>query len=204
MKLSNKFTLARVVCAPLVFILYFIPIWFDVFVKPSTLIMIPVLIFLELTDYWDGHYARKHNEVSDFGKIFDPFADVMLHLTTFCCFLFSYGSFDVRTYAYMPIVIFMLIMYREMTMTFLRMCAIKKGVSIAARKGGKFKTVMYVVAGFYALALENVVRLEIPLPNFEAFRIVSLVLFCICLICSYVSFFDYIVHFMPVFKGEKQ
>lgn len=201
MKLSNKFTLARIIGAPIVFLLYFLPIWFDVFIKPSTVILIPLLILLELTDYWDGHYARKHNEVSDFGKLFDPFADVTLHLTTFCCFMFSYAGNGTHDY-YMPINIFMLIVYREMTMTFLRMVAVKKGVSIAARKGGKFKTVMYVIAGFFALALENVVRLEIPLPYFDTFRMVSVGLFIVCLICSYASFIDYVIHFMPVFKDN--
>lgn len=197
MKLSNKFTTIRFALAPLVFILYFIPIWFNVLVKPSGLIIIPLLAFLELTDFFDGFFARRYNEVSDFGKIFDPFADVILHLTTFCCFLFSYGNDG----GYIPAIIFMLIIYREMTMTFLRMVAVKKGVSIAARKGGKFKTVMYVISGFFALALETALRLELNLP-YATLRYVSLGLFCVCLICSYASFIDYIIHFMPVFKDN--
>jgi len=76
---------------------------------------------MEFTDYLDGHFARKHNEVSDFGKLFDPFADVMVHLCTFLCFMFS-----VTGNGYMKPVIFVLIMYREMTMNFIRMVAAKK------------------------------------------------------------------------------
>ena len=35
-----------------------------------------VFVIASLTDYIDGQIARKHNQVSDFGKLFDPFADV--------------------------------------------------------------------------------------------------------------------------------
>lgn len=167
------------------------------FAAPSVCIAIPLLIFMEFTDYLDGHYARKHNEVSDFGKLFDPFADVMVHLATFLCFMSS-----VSGVGYMKPAIFILILYREMTMNFIRMVAAKKGTAIAARKGGKFKTVMYVVSGFFALFLETLLRfgVDATLPVFGVLRIVSLVLFIICVICSYASFIDYIVHFGKMLK----
>lgn len=150
MKLSNKFTLTRVLFAPIFFLLYFIPIWTGKFAAISLIIAIPLLAFAEFTDYLDGHYARKHNEVSDFGKMFDPFADVILHLTSFICFVKSYNP----ELSYMPLAVLMLIFIREFSQNFLRMVSAKKGVAIAARKGGKFKTVMYVVAEFYAVFLE--------------------------------------------------
>ena len=110
-------------------------------------IAIPCLLFAELTDFLDGFYARKNNEVSDFGKLFDPFADVILHLTTMICYMFTFGSEG----GYMYPVLFMLLMIREFSQNFLRMVAAKQGVAIAARKGGKLKTVVYIVSGFYAL-----------------------------------------------------
>ena len=195
MKLSNKFTLSRILLAPVFFILYFVPIWFGKFNELSMIIAIPLLAFMEFTDYLDGHYARKHNEVSDFGKLFDPFADVMVHLSTFVCFLFS-----VTGKGYMSPLILILILYREMSMTFIRMIATKKGIAIAARKGGKFKTVMYVIAGFYALFLETLVRFNVQLECFDVLRIVCTCLFVICLICSYASFIDYLKHFGKVIK----
>ena len=111
MKVSNKFTVARLIFAPIFFLLYNIPIWTGnkTLAFISACVMIPSLIVMELTDYWDGHYARKHNEVSDLGKLFDPFADVMLNLTVFISAL---NSFDAKMGSYMPLVIFGLIMYR--------------------------------------------------------------------------------------------
>lgn len=196
MRLSNKFTLTRIIFAPIFFLLYFIPIWTGKFAAVSVFIIIPFLIFAEFTDYLDGHYARKHNEVSDFGKLFDPFADVILHLTTFVCFLKSYNP-DIT---YTPVAVLLFIMIREFSQNFLRMVAAKKGTAIAARKGGKLKTVMYIVAEFFALFLETLVRTNSVPEFFPALKIVSLVLFIICVLLSYISFIDYLIHFGKMFK----
>ena len=196
MKTSNGFTLTRILFAPIFFILYFIPIWTGAFTKLSLLVAIPLLCFAEFTDFLDGHYARKHNEVSDFGKIFDPFADVILHMTTFASLMFTTGNLG----GYTPVLVFILIMYREMGQTFLRMVAAKKGIAIAARKGGKIKTVSYVVSGFYALFLETLVRLDCVPECFGTLRIIAICLFVLSLILSYVSFTDYLIHFGKTLK----
>lgn len=217
MKLSNKFTFVRIIYAPVFLLLYFIPIWTGKFAELSMYISIPLLIFAEFTDYLDGHYARKRNEVSDFGKMFDPFADVFLHLSTFVCYMFSFDplggymfSFDslggymfsfVPLGGYMHPVLFILIMWREISQNFLRMVAAKQGTAIAARKGGKFKTVMYIASGFYALFLELLVRLDMVPECFGTLKIVSTVLFVICVILSYASFIDYLIHFGKVLKS---
>ena len=198
MKLSNKFTLTRVIFAPIFFLLYFIPIWTGKFAALSMYIAIPFLAFAEFTDYLDGHYARKHNVVSDFGKMFDPFADVVLHLTSFICFVKSYNP----AVSYMPLAVLMLIFIREFSQNFLRMVSAKKGVAIAARKGGKFKTVMYIVAEFYAVFLELLVRTDHVPGCFGGLKTASLVLFIICVICSYASFADYLIHFGKILKDE--
>ena len=135
MKTSNGFTLTRILFAPIFLILYFVPIWTGLFTKASLLIAIPLLCFAEFTDFLDGHYARKHNEVSDFGKLFDPFADVILHITTFACLMFSAGNIG----GYTPLIIFILIMYREMSQNFLRMVCAKKELQLQLEKAEKLK-----------------------------------------------------------------
>ena len=125
MTVSNRFTLFRAVFAPVFYLIFNLPVWLNSHTLGviSACIMIPLLAIAEITDYWDGHYARKYNEVSDFGKLFDPFADVVLNLTVFMCAV-SAGC--------MPFVFFVLIFYREFSQTFLRMAALKKGFAIAA------------------------------------------------------------------------
>lgn len=210
MKLSNKFTTARLLFSPVFFLLYYIPIWTGngtaAFV--SACAMIPLLAFFQLTDYWDGHYARKNGEVSDFGKLYDPFADVMLNLTAFVC---AMSSFSRENGGYMPAVIFVFIMYREFSQSFLRMLAVKQGVAIAARKSGKTKTVFYIGSSFIMLACESLIRLGLSPAAaglfgvseelfLHHFKIVIQVLYAVCLCLSYASFFDYIRNFKTVFK----
>jgi len=162
--------------------------------------MIPSLAVVEVTDYWDGHYARKYNEVSDFGKLFDPFADVILNLTVFLCAVEA---------GYMPFVLFILIFYREFSQSFLRMIASKKGIAIAARMGGKLKTVFYIITGFFFLTLESYKRLEFHFPSDYQFidNIIrssllwsTRVLFVVCVLLSWLSFIDYIKSFYKLIK----
>jgi CDP-diacylglycerol--glycerol-3-phosphate 3-phosphatidyltransferase len=154
--------------------------------------MVPLLIFAELTDYYDGKYARKHNQVTDFGKVFDPFADVFLNVTVFFCLVLS---------GYMPGFILLFIIYREISMTFIRLVAIQEGVAIGARKGGKTKTVLYIASSFAALAIESALRLGLlEADDFlvKVGKIAALALFILCLIVSYISFADYLIVFRKV------
>ncbi len=201
MKTSNKFTTVRIIAAPLFFIVYFLPVWLgsssgSLLSVVSVCIAIPLLAFAEFTDFLDGHFARKHNEVSDFGKLYDPFADVFLHISTFTCFTIA---------GYCPAVVLVLIIYREFSQNFLRMVAAKKGTAIAARKGGKLKTVFYVAAGFISLAQEALVRTGLANTwsiDMNLFRIVGMCFYVICVLLAYISFIDYLVHFGKILKEE--
>ena len=199
MKIANIFTFSRIFCAPVFFVLYFLPFWFPqfpVFTRLSVHIMIPLLLLAEFTDYLDGKLARDNNEVSNFGKIFDPFADVFLNLTVFFCLAFS---------GYMPPVVFLLILYREISIIFIRLVAMQKSVAIGARIGGKIKTVLYIVSGFFALFIESALRLRFFNNDyfiFKNFKAISLALFIVCLLVSYVSFADYLFNFKNVLVSK--
>jgi len=200
MQLATKFTFCRIISAPFFFVLYFLPDWLKgISFLPalSTFLIIPLLAFAEYTDYLDGKYARKLNQVSNFGKVFDPFADVFLNITVFFCLVLS---------GYMPAIILLLIIYREISMTFIRMAAMQEGVAIGASKGGKIKTVIYIISCFFALAIEGSLRIRLFDPAAMPIRIgkiISLVLFIICLVLSYISFIDYLINFKNVLIKKK-
>lgn len=184
--------MSRIILSPVFFLLYFFPVWTERGSAVSVFIMIPVLAFAEFTDFLDGFYARKYRQVSDFGKLFDPFGDVILHLTAFSCLTFS---------GYMPPWAFMLILYREFTMLFIRLMAIQKGVAIAARKGGKSKTVLYIVTVFYSLFLVCAARLGLALPS-VSWEIAAQILYIICVFAAYFSFIEYMIHFKALWTSS--
>lgn len=210
MKTSNKFTLSRAIFAPFFFLIYSLPIWTgnSTLAQISAWIMLPLFGLFELTDFFDGYYARKNGDVSDFGKLFDPFADVILNLTMFICIMSSYSKLPGLEHGWLPAWFFVLILIREYTMNFIRMIATSKGTAIAARKGGKLKTVFYIASGLFAIAIESLLRLDIQFltdwvtANLCTLKIIMLVMFCICILLSYISFIDYIVHFAKVLKKE--
>jgi len=71
---SNLLSLSRIFLA--------IPIY--IFISTSeTEILLVVLIITIITDYLDGYFARKFNEITELGKILDPFADKVCTTTGF-------------------------------------------------------------------------------------------------------------------------
>ena len=88
-------------------------------------------------------------------------------------------------------------------MFFLRLVAIRQGVAIGARKGGKTKTVLYVAAGFLSLFVECTVRLGFELPHRGGFEVAGTVLYLLCLLAAYVSFLDYLLTFRKLLKDLK-
>jgi CDP-diacylglycerol--glycerol-3-phosphate 3-phosphatidyltransferase len=99
----------------------------------------------------------------------------------------------------MPMAFLLLIFIREYSMLFIRLMAVQKGVAIGARKGGKFKTVLYVGASIYTLAIESLIRLGVSLGDaLPTLKIIGLILFGLGLIASYTSFADYLINYKKI------
>ncbi|HHU37536.1 MAG TPA: CDP-diacylglycerol--glycerol-3-phosphate 3-phosphatidyltransferase [Treponema sp.] len=192
MKSANVFTSIRIVLAPVFFILFFLPEYLGFGAQVSVFLLIPLFLFMEYTDYLDGFFARKYCQVSDFGKLFDPFADVLANMTVLLVFVLS---------GYLPAILFLIILYREMGIMFLRMLAIKKGVVIAARKGGKLKTVLYIVSAGFSLLIESLSRLGISTGSASpVLTWINLSLYFLAVLVSVLSFLDYLRYFSSI-KG---
>ncbi len=195
MKLSNFYSASRIVIAPILYLLYFLPTWLPaVSPKITIIIILPLFAFMEFTDFLDGYYARKRNEVSDFGKIFDPFADVVANVTMLFCFML-----DGIVYA--PI--FLIILYREFGIMLLRMKARGEGISIGAKMGGKTKTVFYITAISVSLLLKlgQIYALLPELYQTYLFYF-NQFLYVVAVILSVASFIDYVVSYKKTMKKE--
>jgi CDP-diacylglycerol---glycerol-3-phosphate 3-phosphatidyltransferase len=97
-----------------------------------------------ITDFFDGELARRHDLVTDFGKIADPIADKAIMGAAFIC-LSVLGNLSWAVTG--------IILFREIGITLMRFWVIKHGV-IPASRGGKLKTLTQGIAvGMYVLAL---------------------------------------------------
>ena len=186
MSLANKLTFLRVILAPVFFFFYFFPSWFASGAGRTVPVLWLIFIISEITDYLDGFAARKLNEVSDTGKFFDPFADTLMQRPCFLCFVLD-GIF--------PPFLFLLVVYREFGILFIRNLMLNKGVTLAARMSGKIKTVSYIAAVGVALFTVSLQRLSVFDFAVPYFRTGALVIFVVSVIISIISFIDYFLIF---------
>ncbi len=150
MTLANKITMARIVIAPIFFALFQLVVQ-QIF-HISAFLKIIVLFFLlllfigsEVSDLLDGIVARQMSQTSGVGKLMDPFSDVFSRITYFFCF------YQIRL---MPTYAFILILWREIAMLFVRQLVQLSGQgALPARWVGKVKAVIYCVATSLALLL---------------------------------------------------
>jgi CDP-diacylglycerol--glycerol-3-phosphate 3-phosphatidyltransferase len=129
--LPNKLTILRIVLA-FVFILFLFIHGFGAKVAAFV-----VFLSASLTDLLDGYLAKKNNQITDFGRLMDPIADKILILSAFLAFV---------ELGLVPAWMVVIILFREVAVTGLRMLALSKGRVIPADFGGKHKTVSQVAA----------------------------------------------------------
>jgi Phosphatidylglycerophosphate synthase len=84
-----------------------------------------------LSDWLDGDTARKRNEVSKLGILLDPFVDKVFVLSCLSAYLYL-GQ--ISPYA------FILLLIRELYISFLRSLAVERGYLMGASSLGKLKT----------------------------------------------------------------
>ena len=146
-----------------------------------------------ISDFFDGHLARKYNLVTNFGKLMDPLADKVLVMSAMLCFV-SRGI--------APAWIVIVILTREFLVTSLRLIAAGEGTVIAADKWGKIKTVTQMIWIIYTIVLLFVISIGI----FDYFPTMEIAVFGWLLseLLMYAStFFTLLSGFNYVYKNRQ-
>lgn len=185
MNLPNKLTVSRLVMVPVFFVVFNFPVWIknESLAGLCAVVVLILYILMELTDLLDGKIARKYHLVTDLGKVMDPFADTLSHLTFFVCLM---------SVSVMPSWAFVIIMWREFSILFLRMLMMGKGKAVAANIWGKSKTVLYAATSLLGMVyylLSHVMSDALFLPTFHA---VLVAMFALAAIASVASFLTYL------------
>ena len=138
MNVANKLTVLRVFLIPLVIAALLLPNIWPTFAPVSHWVAALLFLAAAITDILDGKYARKHNVVTDFGKLMDPIADKMLVVSAFVMLSCLTDAAHPRWLLHPVLTI--LFIAREFLISGVRQLAAAKGVVIAAGKLGKYKT----------------------------------------------------------------
>ena len=131
MNLPNKITLSRIVLA---FIFMFLLFSRGIAARYLALF---TFCLASLTDFFDGRIARRKKVESDFGRLMDPIADKILTLAAFLAFV------EMKI---IPAWMVIVIIFRELVITGLRLNAARRGKVSSASLAGKHKIVSQMVA----------------------------------------------------------
>ncbi len=153
MNLPNKITVSRIILAVLILILLIFP-WYQVgiefpkytvgtvIVDLKYIIAAVMFIIASLTDFLDGHIARKNNLVTDFGKVMDAIADKVL-VNGLLVILACNG--------FVSIVVPVVIITRDIFVDSIKMIAGEKKGAVGASIAGKLKTICMMVGLSFVL-----------------------------------------------------
>jgi CDP-diacylglycerol--glycerol-3-phosphate 3-phosphatidyltransferase len=138
MTLPNQLTVLRIILTP-VFLYFFLS-------ENPFYIQISLVIYLvaALTDWYDGWLARKFNYITEWGKFWDPLADKILTSTVFIGFVIV---------KLLPLWMVMLIIFRDLYVTLLRVYADSRGYSFRTTYYAKWKTMLQMIFLYYLLIL---------------------------------------------------
>ena len=78
LNLPNALTFLRILMIPAVYITYYQ-------LPERRWIALVIYLLASFTDFLDGYLARKWNQITSFGKLFDPLADKLIVLTVLYC-----------------------------------------------------------------------------------------------------------------------
>lgn len=173
----NALTVLRGILTGIIVLLFLFPI-------PHKFLIILGLFFVaSLTDFLDGHLARRWGVISDFGIVFDSLFDKILTLSLYVMLI----PYDI-----LPIWVWILFLVRELLVDGLKNFCSGKGCPMPAIALGKWKFVMQVVLLHLCL-----IFLVFPDPRLHlAVQIVAVA----ALLLTYTSAFQYFRKFITFWK----
>jgi len=180
-------TTGRIILAPVFFLFYTLAIHGSPFLLIAVCL---VFALIEVSDLLDGHAARALNQESEIGKVLDPFADSVSRLTYFIAFA---GS------GILPLWILLLLVYRDVTVAYIRVMVSRQKLLLPARASGKIKAWVYAFGGIGGIVEFSLDKLG-WFPQFQGgINVAVLGLFVLAAAVAVWSLADYAVFFLKNF-----
>ena len=178
MNLPNKLTIFRVILIPFFVVL----LLFDITAYDKW-IALAIFIVASLTDFLDGHIARKYNLVTNFGKFMDPLADKLLVCSAMLCMV---------ELSRIPAWVVIIIIAREFIISGFRLVASDNGVVIAASYWGKFKTTFQIL------------MICLMIADLPPLALVTQIVMWVAVALTVVSLVDYLIKNKDVMLDNKK
>jgi len=181
-------TTGRILLAPVFFLLYMLAVHGSPFLLVGVCL---VFALIEISDLLDGHAARTLNQESEIGKVLDPFADSLSRLTYFVAFA---GT------GLLPLWILLILVYRDVTVAYIRVMVSHGKMLLPARTSGKIKAWVYAFAGIGGIVEFSLDKLA-WFPQIKGgVNAAALGLFFLAAAVALWSLADYAVFFLKNFR----
>lgn len=136
----NQITLVRLVLSLVLFVT--IPLeWYW--------ISLVLFAIAASTDWVDGWYARKYDQVTQLGRMLDPFCDKLIICGTFVCLVEA--TYPLPYWCRISAVVTVIVIGRELLVTALRSFVESQGGDFSAKMAGKIKMVLQCAVAIVAL-----------------------------------------------------
>lgn len=209
MNLPNKLSTFRICIVPVFIAAYFLPFYW------GAIVAVTLFILAAFTDFLDGYIARKHNLVTDLGKLLDPIADKILVCAALFCVvatnplqyvdtsMFNISAYQTEIFGR----IFLatgsaVILARELLISAVRQIASAKGIVVQANVYGKVKTIVQDVALPILVLLSTQQYLHSKSVFFDILWILSIVFFAIAVVMTILSGVIYLIQNKKVFVNS--
>ena len=136
-------TLSRILLGPVFLIVYLYYQDLGIALPWLPYVLLGLAVLSELSDLFDGRLARRHNKVTDLGKLLDPMADSIFRFSVLLAF--------TQGFIQLPILLVCVFFYRDAIISTLRTVCALRCFALAARMSGKIKAVIQAVVGFFIL-----------------------------------------------------
>ena len=198
--IPNKLTTLRLILIP--FFITFVFLENTVLGGFNNYIACGIFILASVTDFFDGFLARKWNQVTDFGKLFDPAADKLLCCSALILLIFMMQGL-VEMYFLIILTIFVIVIIcRELFITAFRSMATQKGIVMQADMPGKIKTFAQMLAIMILVIVPDVMLIAHTAGNVVFY--IGFGILAFGTLMAVFSCFLYLKKYSSVFKTQEK
>lgn len=145
MGVANYLTFIRIFISPVFMFLYIEHELLGINFFMLAICLLFLFSVSELSDAFDGYFARKYDQVTELGKLLDPMADSIYRISVFLTF--------TRSPVDLPLLLVFIFIYRDSVISTLRTICALRGFALAARSSGKIKAIIQAIAALVILLM---------------------------------------------------
>ena len=130
--IPNVLTMIRIVLIPV-----FVAVFFSTPKEQDRIAALIIFAVASITDMFDGMLARKLNQITDFGKLFDPLADKVMVITALIC---------QAVYGVFPWIAIIIVAVKELIMLLGGLFMLSRDVVVYSNYVGKTAQVFFIAS----------------------------------------------------------